>query len=178
VILQYPLQWLPGIEAAGIDRQQRALLREARDGAVQVQLGADQIVEVLRIALVNNCEAVAQSQSLTVGSQQRVRDRMKRASPDPSRDGLADDLACTSQHLAGCTAGEGQQQNPLRRGTSLDQCRHAGRQCLGLAGAGPGDHQQRPGKMFGRLTLLGSQTGEEAEVCGVLGGWSWICRED
>ena len=58
---------------------------------------------------------------------------------------LARDALDPARHLGRRAAREGHQQDAARIGAVDDQMRDAVRQRVGLAGAGAGDDQQRPG---------------------------------
>ena len=57
----------------------------------------------------------------------------------------ADDAARAARHLERGAAREGEQQEPLRRAALQHEVRDAVRQGVGLAGAGPGDDEERRG---------------------------------
>ena len=85
---------------------------------------------------------------------------MERAEPQPL-DRPAEDGADPFAHLAGRLVGEGHGQHLAGEGPAGQQdMREAGGQHAGLAGAGAGQHQQRPVDGFDRGALLGVQARE------------------
>ena len=88
--------------------------------------------------------------------------RVERAEPQPLGR-LAQNSGDPLTHLARRPVGEGDGQDLVRKGAFGQQdMREPGRQHAGLAGAGAGEHQQRPVHAFHRGTLFRVQAIEIA----------------
>ena len=72
----------------------------------------------------------------------------------------ARDALDAARHLGGGAAREGQQQDAARIGAVDDQVGDAVGERVGLARAGAGDDQQRPGVVLDGAPLLGIERGE------------------
>ena len=155
------VQWLVGVDAAGVASQQCALLGEPGAGLVQVEVGTDELEKVLGVALIHDGERGAKSQGLVVNAENAVSDRVEGAAPDGPGDLFADDLAGSADHLRGGPASEGQKQDAVGSCTTLNQGSHTRRQGLGLARAGPGDDEQRAREVLGGGSLLRVELAEE-----------------
>jgi hypothetical protein len=153
-----------GVHAAGVDRQQRALLGEPLGGPVEAKVGADEVEQILGVALVENDEVRVEAQRPAVQAQQPVSDAVEGPAPDAAGGCLAHDPAGPAQHLGGGPPGEREQEDAAGVGAGADQGRDAGGDGQGLATAGPGDDEQRPAAVLGRGPLLRVQLGLEVLV--------------
>ncbi len=136
-----------------IDRQAGALLREALLRRRQPELVAHQVHQVGGVLAVVDAEAGVEPDAAGVVAQQARADGVEGARPlqlgarqaGTVGGGLREDATHAPAHLVRGTAREGEQQDASGVGAGGDQARHAVRERAGLARAGAGDHQQRPG---------------------------------
>ena len=96
-----------------------------------------------------------------VEAQDASADRVEGAEPRHAFDGLAEHLAEPQLHLARRLVGEGHRQDFVRPRPALAQdVGDARGQHAGLAGAGAGQHQNRPVQRLDRIALLGIEAVE------------------
>ena len=160
---QHFFERVAGVDAGRVDCQKRPLLGKTSLRAVQVEVRANEVEQILGVTLVENDKLLVQAELPGVDPKQPVGDAMKRAAPDASGRGFADDLAGAAQHFRRGTAREGEQENAAGVCAPLKECRHAGCQGLSLACPRARDYEERPGKVLGRRPLLRVQNGEMVE---------------
>ena len=140
------------IDDPRIDRQAGRLLRKAAPRSRQAEALAQHVDQVLGLAPVVDRERRVEAERRGMGAQQPGADRMEGAAPGQARraarrrqaERLVQDPADPALHLGRGPAREGQHQDPRRVGAGEHQAGDPGGQGQGLAGAGAGDHQQRP----------------------------------
>ena len=141
------------IDHRRVDRQAGALLRKTLLRRRQPELVAHQVHQVGGVLAVVDAEAGIEPDAAGVVAQQARADGVEGARPRQLRarqagavgGGLREDAAHAPAHLVRRAAREGQQQDAPGVGAGGDQAGHAVRERAGLARAGAGDHQQRPG---------------------------------
>jgi len=164
-------EFLAGVDAAAVDRHAGSLLGKPPVGPGQGELGADHVHQVFRVGAIVDRETRRQADGLAVLAQHSRGDRVEGAAPDAGRKeaagpGLgpvqpAEHAVGAAEHLGGGAAGEGQQEDSLRRRPPSDQPGHAVDQRRGLARARPGHDQERTVAVLHGLALLGIESGED-----------------
>jgi hypothetical protein len=154
------------------DVQQGTLLGEqAALGIGQLQLGADQAHHVLGVGSVQDGERRLQADGGAEAAQQAAGGGVEGAPLHPVAAGVQQQPGALA-HLLGGAAGEGEQQDRVRRHALGHQVGGAVDEGAGLAGAGAGHHQHRAVHGAGRLRLGRVELGQEglALLLGPLGG--------
>src|SRR5262245_65542507 len=82
MILDHVAQGDARVDDPRIDGQQRPLLRESRYGLMQLEVGSDQMKQVLGVSLIHDNEVRVESQSLVMDAQETVGDGMKGPTPN------------------------------------------------------------------------------------------------
>ena len=156
-ILRRPAAVLPVVDDAGERARRPALLVDI--------LGLDDLLHQADLIVgVEDGEVRLQADQLGVAAQELDADRMERAEPLHALDGAADELADALLHLARGLVGEGDGEDfPRPRLAGGEQMGDARRQHARLAGAGAGEHQNRP---FGGLHRLALFRVEAVEIGG------------
>src|SRR6266511_4858531 len=85
--IEQVLERLPGVHAAAVDVCARRLARKAPVPSGEVELGAQDVQQVLRVGAVVDGEAGVKPDVLAVEAQEPRRDRMERAAPYAPRGG-------------------------------------------------------------------------------------------
>jgi len=137
--------------------------------------------QVLGVAAVHDREVRLHPQVACVDAQQPGGHRVEGTAPHPSARERRPAHFCrrtqeridTAHHLAGCSAGEGEQQDAAGLGAARDEVGDAVGERGGLAGAGAGHDEQRAVAVRGGRALLGVEVGQQRvgeDVVGGLGG--------
>jgi len=96
---------------------------------------------------IEDAESRRQVEHLCVAGYVSMGDGMESAAMGPFAPAQSSQIARPGQHLVGRPPSEGEQQDPIRRDSPVEEARHTRDQCPGLARACPcHDHQ-------GRLTM-------------------------
>ena len=148
-------------------RRQRAVLpavddpgQKPRGPALFVDIGRrNQLFQQAQLVVgVQNGEVRLQPHQFRMPPQDLHRQRVERAHPRHALGHIAQHPAHPQAHLARGLVGEGHGQNFIRPGAvHVQQMHDAGRQRLGLAGAGARKHQNRAIQRLNRGTLCGVQ---------------------
>ena len=146
--IQQVLERLPGVHAAAVDVRARRLAREAPVPSGEVELGAQDVQQVLRVGAVVDGEAGVEPDVLAVEAQEPRRDRVERAAPHAARGGpllgpAVQEPVHPAQHLGRGAPGEGDQEDALRPDPAVDEMGHAVRERGGLTGPSARDDEQR-----------------------------------
>ena len=175
VLLERPLQWPQRIDPMRIDRQARVLAREAPCLRRQAELVAQDVDQIGGIAPVDDAEAGIESDVVGLAPEDPARHRMEGPRPGqadggqraavPLRQGRRDDPFRTAGHLGGGPSRKRQQQDSRRIDAGEQQVRDPVRERRGLAGAGTGNDQQRPGPEAA-VAADGPVAGSET-LCGI-----------
>jgi hypothetical protein len=163
VLVEHLAQRALRVDGARVDVDERRLAREAACSLGVPVLLADEVEHVGRVAGVEEGEVGREAQGERVLSHEPVADRVERA-PEHAARSTARGGSRAIDHLACGPAGEGQQQDPLVRHTSLDETGGAGAQGRRLARPRSREYQQVPAIMVGGSPLLLVETGERASV--------------
>ncbi len=170
-VLQQRGQRQPAVHCARVDRQAGGGQRKPVLRAAQIQALARHGHQVLRVGAVEDAELRRQPDARRQFAQQPCTDAVEGAAPGQRRrrragrqaQRLVQQAADAARHLAGGAAREGHQQRALRIGAVEHLLGHARGQGHGLAGAGTGDHQQRPAAVQRGLALIGIQFGKRRQ---------------
>ena len=119
----------------------------------QAVLGPQGVHQVGHVGRVDDAELRRQRERLGVRPDDLMGYRVEGAADDPVG-GARAARRDPGQHVVRGPAGEGQQQDPAGRRALAAQPARPGDQGPGLAGARPGQDQQRPGLMRGRPALV------------------------
>ena len=145
---------LPAVDQSGQHPRRPALVVDIF-GLQQLLEQPDLIVDV------EHGEIGLELHQFGMDAQDAAADRMEGAEPRHAFDGLAEHLAEPELHLARRLVGEGHRQDFVRPRPALAQdVGDAGGQHPGFAGAGAGQHQNRPVQRHHRLALLRIEAGE------------------
>src|SRR5262249_35646138 len=117
--------------------------------APELQLGAQDLEEVLGVAAIVDGEARMQTHPLAVLAEQPGGDGVEGSAPHPAGGSrplppVAEEAVDAPEQLRRRAPGEGEEEDPLRRHAAVDQVRHAVGEGGGLPGPGSGDEQERP----------------------------------
>jgi len=156
VRLHHAVERQAGIDAPTVDVETGGLARKSSLASPQLQLGAEHLQEIFGVAAVVDGEARVEPHPLAVLPEEPGGDGVERSAPDPARGPrfpVAEEPVDPAEQLARGAAGEGQQEDPIRRDASVDQMRHAVGERGGLSRSRPGDEQQRRVAMEHRLAL-------------------------
>ena len=154
VALEDLAQFLPGVHRPRVDRRERVLAREPPLPAGEAELLAEQVHHVGRVGLVEHREVGPESERTPVQPDQAVRDGVERAAPHMRGVAVTAHAFGAREHLAGCTAAEREQQDPLRSHAALHQVTDARCERGGLPGPGTRHDQQRTVAEQRRRSLL------------------------
>jgi hypothetical protein len=151
------------VDRARVDVGESVVAREPPPAVSVTLLLTDQVDQVRGVTGVQQAEVHRQAQRRGVTTHKTVRHRMKGPAGDPP--GAAARMRPgqrhrSADHLASRAAGEGQQQNPLRRGAVLDQTANPRAQCRRLPGPRARQDQQVTTLVLRRGPLLWIQIGE------------------
>ncbi len=148
----------PGVDVGAYPGSRRSTLR-----ADQPVVAAEYVKQIRDVARIDDGELGRQRERLGIPPDDPVRDRVKRAAPDPSG-GRPVRCRCASggcagrrepgQHLFGRTPGERQQQDPGRIHSLVAQPASPRGQRPGLSRSRPRQHQQRSRRPGGGVPLL------------------------
>ena len=143
----------PGVHAPGVDV--RAGARPGRPALAgdQAVLGAQGVHEVGDVGRVDDAELRGQRERLGVRADDLVGHGVEGAAHDPVG-GARAAWRDPGQHVVRGPAGERQQQDPAGRRPLAAQPARPGHQGPGLAGARPGQDEERPGLLRGRPPLV------------------------
>ena len=155
---EHRVQRGPGVHAAAVDVEAGRLPREAPLAPAQLELGPQDLEQVLRVAPVVDGEARVKADSLSVLAQQPGGDRVERPAPHPRgrrpvRGGASEQPVHPAEQLGRRPPGEGEKENALRRDAPGDELRHTVGEGGGLSGPGTRDHQERTLPVEDRLAL-------------------------
>ena len=171
--LQHRLELLSSVDATAVDRHAGPLLGEPPVGLGQSQLGANHVQEVFGVGPIVDGKTGRKSDRLSVLPQQSGGDGVECSAPDPgatevpgfgSGPGLfeaAEHAGHATEHFGRRASGERQKQDSARVGPRGYEPSYAVHQRGRLAGAGPGDDQQRPLSVPGSLLLLRIEGGQD-----------------
>ncbi|MNS66889.1 hypothetical protein D3C72_1001200 [compost metagenome] len=170
MLAQYLLERRLGIHRTRIDGKTRAFCRKAAFGLGKTQLVPGKVHQVGAVFAVVDGEIDVEPDLFGINAQQACADAVKCAGPGQrvgespriaAEDVFADTLHA-ARHFRGGTPRKRHQQNTAGIGAIHDQMCDTVGQRVGLARTGPGDDQQRPGRvavcqpnaMLHRLALL------------------------
>ncbi len=155
---------LLAVDHARVHRRDGVGTWKTTDLGELVQLGPHEPDQVGGVAGIEHRERWRQADRLGVGPQQAIGDRVKRPAPDLARPASVGHGGDAVEHL-GCSAtGEGEQQDPVRICTGLDQRRDPGGERLGLAGSGARNDEQMAAIVLDRGPLGGVERLEPGRV--------------
>jgi hypothetical protein len=133
-----------------------------------------EVHQVSGIFPVVHSEGALEPDQLGIFAQQPRPDGVERPGPaqrigcDPGLiwEHICRDALDPAGHLDRGATGKGQEHYPSRIGAEYDEMRHAMRQCVGLAGAGTGDDEERGGvAMLNGVALFWVKPGEVRRCC-------------
>ena len=154
-----------GAHRPGVQVDQRRRIGHPRVLVGQAVIMPEQIHRVGRIGPVQHRHLLRQSQHFGVPRNQLVRNGMEGAALQAARRLLPGAHGRgPAEHVVSGTTGEGEQQDPLGRDTTIDQVRHPRRQRPGLSGAGARQDDQRRVAVGGRRQLGVIQPGVPTSV--------------
>ena len=104
----------------------------------------EQPEQVGSVSLVDDREARIDTDRPPMTAEQAVGHSVEGPAPHLRRGDIAQQAVGASQHLAGRTTAERQQQNPLRLYALVDEASDTGSQGPGLPAPGAGDHEKWP----------------------------------
>ena len=173
---------LAAVDAVRVDREARVLARKALLLLREAQLLAQQIEQIRRVAAVEHRERRLEPDDLRVLAQQPIADRMDTCRTTAGVRALSPccrTARCAQRSVAmrsarrsiSCAARRVKVSSRMRSGATpfSKQMRDPMRERVGLAGAGAGDDEQRPGREAGVLVLA-------ERGCALLGGIQALSR--
>ena len=155
MLAQYLLERRLGIHHARIDRKTRTLRWKSAFGFGKTQLVPGEVHQVGAILAVVDGEIDVEPDLLGIDAQQARADAVKRAGPGQRvchdcrirPDNVFADTLDPSRHFRGGTSGKRHQQDAAGIGAIHDQMRNTVGERVGFARTGPGDDQQRSGRV-------------------------------
>ena len=155
LLAQHHIQRLGGVDGARVDGEARGLQGEALRLVGQAELVAHEVHQVARVLAVMDRERGIEADGVRIHAQQPRAHGVEGARPQDGSARAASRLAHRTGndaldpalHLGRRPAREGEQQHAAGVGAVHDQVRDPVRQRVGLARAGPRDHQQRSGNV-------------------------------
>ncbi len=161
-------QPLAGVDDPVVDGGQRGRLREAAAApdVGEAEVVADEAEQLHGVALVEDREPGIDAQTPAVEAKHAVGDGVERAAPHPPSGPGRGPGECAvgtgqapgpAQHLLGRPPAEGEQAHPIGDDARAQQAGHPVGERAGLAGAGPGQDEQRTAVVLDGSELLGIQ---------------------
>ena len=135
-------QWALGIDAAGIDVDEGRGSGKPCSGPGQVVVVAQQIHQIAGPGRVKQAEALGQAEHLRVGGDVAVGDRVEGPSLGTLVPSGPDQITSPGEHVVRSSAGEREQQDPIRWHPTVEEAGQPGRQGSGLARARTGDDEE------------------------------------
>jgi hypothetical protein len=142
-MLGHDMGQLPlGVDAAGVEVEQRLLAREPRLPVREAVLLTQELEEIGRVRGVKNPHLLRQAERRRVSADHVVGNRVEGATDDAPARLRRHQRPSASEHLAGRPAGEREQQKPLRRNTTQNVPRDPRTERRRLPRPGPREHEQ------------------------------------